>query len=449
MMAARACSRSFSPLESPLQGSVSVPGDKSLSHRAVLFAAMAEGSSSLEGVLASDDVFSSIGAVRALGADVELRRGPTGALSGTVAGWGQRGPVAPHEAIDCGNSGTTTRLLMGLLARVKGTVTLEGDASLTRRPMMRVIGPLRDMGVDISATPAGTLPVTVAGSARLHACEHRLSVASAQVKSALLLAGLQTTGTTTIDEPVRSRDHTELMLPAFGVAVQVDGSAVSVTGPCHLKSANLKVPGDPSSAAFLLCAAAMRQGSEVTVTGITLNPTRLGFLKVMRRMGAHVITRRTGVQGLEPVGDVTVIGDVGLFATRIPADEIPSLIDEIPVLALLSTFAEGTTCFEQVGELRVKESDRLAAILEGFSALGCTARVTGDDLYVEGGRPCRDAELSTAGDHRFAMCWALAGLCGGVTTSVDDFDCVSVSYPTFLEDILKMGPSDTYRQELS
>lgn len=449
MTASGTRSRSFSPLDGPLRGSVSVPGDKSLSHRAVLLAAMAEGTSSLEGVLASDDVLSSIGAVRALGAQVDLRSGDTGALSGTVTGWGQRGPVAPDEAIDCGNSGTTTRLLMGVLARVDGAVTLVGDASLSRRPMMRVIGPLRDMGVDISATPEGTLPATVTGPAHLHAGEHRLPVASAQVKSALLLAGLQATGITTVVEPVRSRDHTELMLPAFGVPVQVEGNAVFVTGPCLLSAASLAVPGDPSSAAFLLCAAAMRQGSEVTVTGITLNPTRLGFLTAMRRMGAHIITRRTGMQGLEPVGDVTVIGDVDLVATRVPADEIPSLIDEVPVLALLATFAEGTTCFEQVGELRVKESDRLAAIVAGLSALGCIARVAGDDLYVEGGKPCRDAELSTAGDHRFAMCWALAGLCGEVTTSVDDFDCVSVSYPTFLEDILEMNPSDTYRQELS
>lgn len=425
---------SFQPLLGVLNGSSSVPGDKSISHRSVIMAAMAEGTSHLEGVLASDDVISTIGVMRALGAEIRLEHAPSG-LSGTVRGWGAKGPSAPVGPLRCGNSGTTARLTCGVLAGLQGTASLEGDTSLSRRPMGRVMEPLSLMGVGFSCANTRTLPLRVTGTTALKPLDYVMPVASAQVKTAILLAGCQTDGVTRVTEPFHSRDHTELMLPAFSVPVSISGLTVAIEGPCAPQATAIRVPGDPSSAAFLLAAAAMVPGSRVTVRGISLNPTRLGFLTVMRRMGAHIIIQKAGFLGLEPVGDVTVIGDSQLIATRVPASEIPSLIDEVPLLALLATYAEGTTCFEEVGELRVKESDRLAAILVGLGALGCKVAAIGDELRVEGGKPSVSASLTTGGDHRFAMTWALAALCGQVEVTLDDFDCVSVSYPGFIDDV--------------
>lgn len=427
--------RTFEPASLPLVGTVRVPGDKSLSHRAVLFAALAEGTSQVSGVLDSADVRATVTAVTALGAGVKLCRGGDGALSGTVAGWGARGPVSPESPVDCGNSGTTARLLMGVLAGWPVAVTLAGDESLSRRPMRRVTEPLATMGAAFETSEAGTLPVTVRGTGRLAPLAYASPVASAQVKTALLLAGMRAHGRTEVVEPSLSRDHTERLLPAFGVAVDTDPEAcrAALTGPQVPSATDVAVPRDPSSAAFMVAAALLVPDSEIVLPGVSLNPTRIGFLRVLERMGADVTTSEEPSAGAEPVGTIEAGFTPGLRATTVTASEVPSLVDEVPVLALVAATAIGTSRFEGVGELRVKESDRLAAIHEGLAALGCEVRSGEDWLEVDG--PCRfsGGTLDSLGDHRLAMCWALAGVAGDAPVTVTRFDAVDVSYPAFAE----------------
>lgn len=432
-------SERFSPLHRPIRGTLRVPGDKSISHRAVLLAAIASGSTRVSGLLDSLDVRNSIQIVESLGARVDLDRSVDGSLQGTIEGWGERGPVYGGEPLDCGNSGTTARLMLGLLSGYDIEAVVVGDESLCRRPMLRVTRPLEQMGARFTMTPEGTLPIEVIGRSHLKPIDYCSEVASAQVKSAVMLAALHADGDTFFTEPSHSRDHTERMLPAFGADIRLesDGS-VCVVGPAELHATSIDVPGDPSSAAFLMCAAAMVPGSALTIERVSLNETRMGYLKVMRRMGVHMRTLRTDDLGAEPVGDIVIFGDEQLRATVVPASEIPSMIDEVPILALLATTATGTTCFEGVGELRVKESNRLTAIVNGLDALGCKAYVRGDDLYVEGGKPSMPATMKTHGDHRLAICWALAGMCFDVDVTVDDFACAAVSYPGFLEDMAKL-----------
>ena len=418
-----------------------------MSHRAVLFSAMAEGTTRLAGVLDSADVRSTIEAVRALGAMVDLARDPDGALAGTVSGWGATGPIAMRGMrIECGNSGTTARLLMGVLAGCLEPVTLLGDASLSRRPMRRITEPLERMGVVFESAEKVTLPVTVRGTAGLEAIECDLPVASAQVKSAILLAGVQAHGRTCVSEPSPSRDHTELMLPLFGVPVERDAAThtAAVVGPSALQAADeFVVPRDPSSAAFLVAAAVLVDGSDVTLPGVSLNPTRDGFLRVLERMGAHVEVVPWPLTEGERVGEVRAIGGATLCATTVDAQEVPSLIDEVPILALVATQAAGTTRFQGVGELRVKESDRLAAIAEGIARLGGSATIEADTLAVTGPSALTGATLDSLGDHRLAMTWAVAGLLadGGVT--VEDFEAVDVSYPKFAENLEAIASAGT------
>jgi 3-phosphoshikimate 1-carboxyvinyltransferase len=424
---------------SPLRGEVAVPGDKSLSHRAVLFAATATGTSRLEGVLDSEDVRSTIAAVRALGAGIDLEERTDGSLSVSVTGWGEQGPRDPGEPIDCGNSGTTARLLLGLLAGWDVQVTLTGDASLSKRPMGRVIDPLTTMGASFESA-GGTLPLTVRGG-DLSAIEYASPIASAQVKTAILLAGLRADGRTTVREPARSRDHTEMLLPAFGVPVGRDlaSCAAWVDGPARLRAADVAVPGDPSSAAFIVAAGLLVPGSRLTITGVGLNPTRIAFLDVLERMGAEVTLQPTTPAGAEPVGSIHVRHTDDLRATVVHGAEVPGLVDEIPVLALLATQAHGTTRFEDVGELRVKESDRLAAIIDGLTILGASACAEGDTLVVEGGARLKGGGLRSMGDHRLAMTWALAGLAAASPVNVGGFEAVHVSYPGFVADLTALG----------
>lgn len=416
----------------PLHGETRLPGDKSISHRAILFAAMAEGVTPVSGVLDSRDVRSTAEAVRSLGATVSLIPDAMGTLSGFVRGWGSSGPTAPSGPIDCGNSGTTARLLMGVLAGAGIDVELVGDASLSGRPMRRVTDLLARMGARIELSEAGTLPARILPADQLSPVQVALPVASAQVKSAVLLAGLSAHGCTEVTEPAPSRDHTELLLPAFGVSVDRDGLTCSVEGPASLVATDVRVPGDPSSAAFIAIAAAMVPGSSVMLRDVSLNTTRTGFLEVMGRMGAHVEVLETHEAGREPYGTVRVAYTDGLTACDVAPHEIASLIDEIPVLALLATAARGTTRFHEAGELRVKESDRLAATVAGLGALGCTLRAEGDDLVVEGGLPSVRARLDALDDHRLAMTWALAGMVGA-GVDVDGFESVDVSFPAFVQ----------------
>lgn len=426
---------------SSLHGEVSVPGDKSLSHRAVLFAAMATGTSRLEGVLDSEDVRATIEAVSALGADVHVDSLPDGALGIRVSGWGESGPAAPAVPIECGNSGTTARLLLGVLAGWDVQATLTGDESLSRRPMGRVTEPLTRMGASFESA-GGVLPLTVRGG-DLTAIEYHSPVASAQVKTAILLAGLRADGRTVVTEPARSRDHTELLLPTFGVTVGRDVAACTawVDGPAHLSAADVRVPGDPSSAAFLVAAGMLVPGSRITVAGVALNPTRIAFLDVLERMGADVALQPSASTGAEPVGSIHVAHSDSLHSTVVSAAEVPGLVDEIPILALIATQARGTTRFEDVGELRVKESDRLAAIIDGLTALGATARAEGDTLVVEGGARLDGADLASRGDHRLAMTWAIAGLVATSPVTVSGFEAVGVSYPAFVADLTALGAS--------
>ncbi|HBT95650.1 MAG TPA: 3-phosphoshikimate 1-carboxyvinyltransferase [Coriobacteriia bacterium] len=430
-------------MATPLKGRIRVPSDKSISHRVALFSAIAEGTSTVAGLLDSLDVRSTLSIVESLGAKVELDEAPDGTgLAGTITGWGVTGPVPQGDPcyLQCGNSGTTARLLLGLLSGYRIDVTLVGDESLSKRPMARVTGPLSRMGARFE--PATQLPIVLSGSDALKALTYESPVASAQVKSAILLAGLNAEGITTVSEPHKSRDHTELLLPAYGVEVEVDGLNASIAGGQSLHAFDCRVPADPSSAAFLLVAAAMIPGSEVTVEEVLINPTRTGFLKVMQRFGADIVIESNAGRrlGAESCGDITVRYRQNLKATRITADEIATLIDEVPILALLAAFAEGETVFEQVGELRVKESDRLAAIMTGLSALGYEAWESDDDLHIVGGtaQP-KSTVFETHGDHRLAMTWTIAERAFDLKLEIQDAQCVAVSYPGFFDDLVRLS----------
>lgn len=424
------------PLPAPLDGAARVPGDKSISHRAVLFSAMAEGTSRLTGVLDSADVRSTIGAVSALGAKVSLERQVDGTLAGGVTGWGSKGPQQPAGAIDCGNSGTTSRLLMGVLAPWPIRVQITGDESLQKRPMRRIIAPLMKMGAHFEPEACETLPVTEVGTQDLKAITYDSPMASAQLKTAVLLAGLGAKGTTTINEPAISRNHTELMLPEFGVSVDHAFRRASVKGPVTLSASEVDVPGDPSSAAFLICAVLLKKGSSIQIENVSLNPGRVGFIRTLERMGASIEVRYLTAEGKEPIGIIEAAYTDKLVGCEIPSQHIASEIDEIPVLALVAAHASGITVFRGVSELTKKESNRLTAIIEGLGQLGVNAWAENDDLYIEGVPDLKVPEglvFDSRKDHRLAMTWSLVGLCSDMPVDIIDFDCVSISFPTFLE----------------
>jgi len=408
----------------PLVGRLRVPGDKSISHRALLLAAVATGTSRLTGVADGDDVARTRAAVEALG--TRLRVSQQGGLS--VRGGGFEGLTEPEGVLDCGNSGTSIRLLAGLLAGRPFHSVLDGDASLRGRPMARVAEPLRAMGARIDGRAGGTLaPLAIRGGG-LVGRRHELAVASAQVKTALLLAGLQAEGPTEVREPALSRDHTERLLPTLGVdLVPVPGGVRLVPGP--VAPFELAVPGDPSAAAFFVVGACVTPGSDLVVEDLCLNPTRTGFVEVLRRMGAKIDTEVTGERGGEPVGSLHVIASP-LIATTIRGAEIPSVIDEIPALAVAAAFAEGTTEIADAGELRVKESDRVGTVSQELSQLGIAVDPRPDGMVITGGRP-RPALLKSHGDHRVAMAAAIAAnACEGAST-VRGWRAIASSYPTF------------------
>lgn len=425
--------------ENPLRGVVRVPGDKSISHRAVLFSAMAEGVSRIEGVLNSADVQSSLAAVRALGAETTVEEQPDGSLAGTVRGWGARGPQTPAAPIDCGNSGTTVRLLMGVLAPWQARAELTGDASLCRRPMRRITEPLARMGAHFDPANKETLPFAVAGGAGLRGITYDMPVASAQLKTALLLAGIFAQGETEVHEPASSRNCTETMLPAYGVEVESGAGWARVRGGQALRAASVAVPGDPSSAAFPVCAALLCVESDVRVAHVDLSPARIGFVRVLQRMGAQI--------ELQPEADASLYGDIAARYTPrlqgcvVEPEEIASLVDEVPVLSLVAAFAEGETVFRGAGELRVKETDRFQAIIDGLAQLGVRAWADGDDLHIQGNPALslpQNLEFDSLGDHRLAMTWALVALACGQSVRIRDFEAVRVSYPRFLDDMLRL-----------
>ncbi len=419
----------------PLTGTVAVPGDKSVSHRVALLSLLADGPCRASGWLLSDDTVASLNAVELLGARVE-RDGDQVTI--TPPDHRPQGDVA----IDCGNSGTTCRLLCGLLAGWLApgtTATISGDVSLSSRPMSRVTEPLRAMGAQIAFLgEPDRLPLRITG-ASLQGCHHDLAVPSAQVKSALLLAGLQARGTTTIDGAGGSRDHTELLLQSMGISCTPDkpGPELAVRGGVKPRAFTLQVPGDPSSAAFLHVAAALVPGSNLLTTGVSLNPTRLGALRVMRQAGVQVgIERPHGPRDGELAGDVR-IRQSPLRAFTITGREVPGLVDEIPVLAVLATAAAGETRITGAGELRVKESDRLAVMAENLRRLGADITENSDGLHITGPSTLRAGPvgaplaLPTGGDHRIAMAMAVAALISNGDSTLDDFECVAVSFPHF------------------
>jgi 3-phosphoshikimate 1-carboxyvinyltransferase len=406
-------------------GTVRVPGDKSITHRLLMLAAMARGRSHVGGALTSLDARSTARCLRALGAAVSPLR-PGSAVE--IRGSGRL--RAPEARLDCGNAGTAARLLLGLLAAHRFRATLTGDASLRRRPMRRVTEPLERMGARFVPDHADTLPLTVRGGT-LGPLRWELPVSSAQVKGALLFAAMAAGQPLSFREPGgRSRDHSERLLRAFGFDLEERDGWVHFSPTGRIQPFDIQVPGDPSSAAFLVGAALLAESGELAITGVGLNPTRTGFLAVLERMGARVRSENVGDACGEPVGDLRV-GPASLTGTEVTASEIPSLVDEVPLLAVLASRAAGATVFRQVGELRVKESDRLALIAANLRALGARAEVAGEDLHVEGGDAPPRGRVRTDGDHRLAMAFAVLGTLPGAHVTVDDPGSADVSFPGF------------------
>ena len=404
------------------RGSFHLPGDKSLSHRLALFGAMAHGTTRIGNFGTAADNASTLACLEALG--VGVRRD---ASTVEIEGRGPEGLRPPAGDLDCGNSGSTLRMLAGILAGRPFRSVLTGDASLRLRPVERVAVPLRLMGA--RALSEGGKPPLVLEGGGLRGIRYEQKVASAQVKTALLLAGLQAEGRTTVTEPELSRDHTERLLPLFGVTVTREGLAVSVEGGARLQATTMEVPGDASSAAFLLVAALLLPDSEVRVDNVLLNPTRTAFLDVLREMGALLETTVTG-SAPEPVGVVTARSS-RLRGTTVRPEVVPALIDEIPILAVAAAHAQGTFTLTGAAELRVKESDRLSALAEGLTRLGVSLEELPDGLVVHGGRPLKGALVRAHGDHRIAMSLAVAALTAEGATEIEGADCASVSFPEF------------------
>ena len=419
----------------PLRGRLRVPGDKSISHRALLFAALADGRSTISGLATGADVAATRLSLEQLGVRI---KGTTDRL--TVTANGPEGLREADGVIDCANSGTAMRVLSGLLAGRPFLSILDGDDSLRTRPMARVVDPLRVMGATIDGRVNGTLaPLAIRGG-DLTGCRHTPSVASAQVKSALVLAGLQATGVTEIVEPIASRDHTERMLRALGapVTTAADGTVSVVAGAPH--AFELDVPGDPSSAAFFVVAACITEGSEIVLEAVALNPSRLAFVAVLQRMGADIEVEERSVRVGEPVGDITVRA-APLHGTTIAGDEMPSVQDEIPVLAVAAAFADGVTDIRDAAELRVKESDRIGTVQQELGQLGIGVESRPDGLLIRGGRP-RAGLLKGHGDHRIAMAAAVAGHAIEADSTVRGWSIVAVSYPDFLGDLARLTGGD-------
>jgi 3-phosphoshikimate 1-carboxyvinyltransferase len=415
-----------------LHGRLRLPGDKSISHRALLFAALARGRSSISNLATGEDVQATRAALGALGVDIG-----TDAVSVTVSGNGLDAWREPADVLDCGNSGTALRVLSGALAGRPFLTILTGDESLRSRPMRRISEPLRAMGAHIDGREdAAYAPLAVRGGP-LHGMCHELAVASAQVKSALMMAGLQASGTTEIVSPARSRDHSERMLAALGVPLEVDtdGRRVRVRAGAP-DPFELEVPGDPSSAAFFVVGALITPGSDLTVESMSLNPTRLGFVDVLRRMGADIEVEPTGERCGEPVGDLRVRSS-SLRATTIEGDEIPNVQDEIPILAVAAAFADGVTEVRDAAELTTKESNRIGAVHQELSEMGLAVETRADGLAIRGG-VARAASLKSHGDHRMAMALAVFANAIDGESTVGGWQAVSSSYPEFADDFARL-----------
>lgn len=409
-----------------LRGSVRVPGDKSISHRAVMLAALAKGITVVDGLLEGEDVLRTVAALRAMGVAVT---GPSGGHV-EIGGAGLHGLSAPSRPLDMGNSGTAMRLVAGILAAQRFDSELIGDASLMQRPMNRVVEPLRAMGADIEASARGYPPLRIRGGRRLHGIDYRLPLPSAQVKSAILLAGLYADGETAVTEPAPTRDHTERMLRAFGYDVGVAGATSRLRGGGALRAATLRVPADISSAAFFLVGASIAPGSELLLPDVGINPTRIGVLNILRAMGANVDVANPRSVGGEPAADLRV-SSARLRGINIPRDQVPLAIDELPAILIAAACADGETVLSGAQELRVKESDRIAAMAAGLAAVGIDARETPDGMIVRGGK-IRGGAVESRGDHRIAMAFAIAALAADEPIRIRDCKNVDTSFPGFV-----------------
>ncbi len=426
----------------PLKGTALVSGDKSVSHRALILGAMTVGETRISGLLEAEDVINTAKVMRLLGAEV-LQDGEG---SWRVHGVGTGGFAEPDDVLDFGNSGTGARLVMGAVATTPLSAVFTGDASLRRRPMKRVLEPLTRFGAEYTARDGGLMPLTLRGAEQSLAIEHEVTVASAQVKSALLLAALNAPGRSRIVQRELTRDHTERMLRAFGAEVTAEsladgGEAISVMGEVELRPAAVDVPGDPSSAAFPLAAALIVPGSEIVIPNVMLNTRRTGLLETLREMGADISIANKRDSGGEAVGDITVRASA-LKGAEVPAERAPSMIDEYPVLAVVAAFAEGKTVLRGLQELRVKESDRLAAIAAGLRAIGVTVEELDDGLVIEGRGPDGvpgGARIATHMDHRIAMSFLVAGMGARAAVTVDDVSMIATSFPKFRQMMRGLG----------
>ena len=425
----------------PLTGRARAPGDKSISHRALIFGALAVGETRISGLLEGEDVLHTANAMRALGASVER----VGEREWSVRGVGVAGFREPREALDFGNSGTGCRLVMGAIAGCPITATLDGDASLRKRPMRRILDPIELIGArPVRVADGGRLPITLAGARDPMPIVYRTPVPSAQIKSAVLLAGLAAPGETTVIESEASRDHTERLLAHFGadVTIEVDGVGrrIRLKGEPELRPAPVAVPADPSSAAFPMVAALIVPGSEIILTDVMTNPLRTGLIATLREMGADIEALDMRSDGGEETADLRVRSSAPLRGVEVPAARAPSMIDEYPVLAVAASFAEGRTVMRGLNELRVKESDRLAAIAEGLRANAVEVAIEGDDLIVEGrGQAAGGGTVSTHMDHRIAMAFLVMGLATRKPVMVDDVSFIATSFPGFVPMMRSLG----------
>ncbi|MDF2234668.1 3-phosphoshikimate 1-carboxyvinyltransferase [Albimonas sp. CAU 1670] len=427
----------------PLRGEAVVPGDKSVSHRALIFGALALGETRITGLLEGQDVLDTARAMSAFGAQVER----TGEGAWRVRGVGVGGFAEPEDVIDCGNSGTGVRLIMGAMATTAISACFTGDASLRRRPMGRITDPLALFGAESRGRRGGRLPLVLTGAADPLPVSYRLPMASAQVKSAVLLAGLNAPGITEVIEPEATRDHTERMLAGFGATLESEtlpegGRRILLTGQPELTGQTLAVPRDPSSAAFPMCAALLVEGSEVRLPGIAMNPTRTGLIATLQEMGADLSLENLREEGGEPTADVVARFSPNLKGVEVPPERAPSMIDEYPVLAVVAAFAEGATVMRGIGELRVKESDRIDAVARGLEANGVRVEETEDSLTVHGlgagGMP-GGGTVATHLDHRIAMSFLVGGLAAKAPVTVDDGGPIATSFPDFRPLMARLG----------
>lgn len=411
-----------------LQGNIRVPGDKSISHRAIMLGSLAEGTTHVSGFLQGEDCLCTLKAFRAMGVPIE---GPTADGQVTIHGVGLHGLQPPTQDLDMGNSGTAMRLMAGVLAGQPFNARLVGDASLSKRPMKRVTVPLAQMGAQIATTAAGTPPLHVQGGQRLKGMEYAMPVASAQVKSCLLLAGLYAEGETAVLEPAPTRDHTERMLRGFGYTVRTEGKRISLQGGGKLTASTIDVPADISSAAFFMVGASIAAGSDLLLEHVGINPTRTGVIDILRLMGADLEVVNAREVGGEPVADIRVRA-APLKGIRIPEELVPLAIDEFPVLFVAAAFAEGQTVLTGAEELRVKESDRIQVMADGLRACGVDAQPTPDGIIINPGN-FKGGRVNSHGDHRIAMAFTMAALCAREPVVIDDCANVNTSFPSFVQ----------------